>query len=1325
MVKNIPSNGHASGGTLPAPLAPDDGDHLKYLLTAYLFNSLSAAGRLEVEAHLHGCGACRERLAAARRTLGEVEVALEDEGRTYVFEGRRRRRVMETAKQAQLRILPQVDFGRPLRMNWKLSALAGILMLLVVGGLLLPSLSRSRMVAKGEREYAASAKTTARYEGRQSAPASAPEPAGAAKGEPGAAPAEQLERSLEAPQKSAAAADPSASTDLLHGEGLRFAREETKALSSAQSSSGGSGGDDAGKGDHYEDLAGKKNLKEKEAKRSEVNRKAIDADASKAPSAQEAYDQERASPDRRLMKYSRGEKGPVAEQRAAKEGPTPLPKVAERLEAAREALSEIKEEEPAKQNLELEHGASSGAENSVGRARSITVEKLGKLEAAKNEVASPAPKPSSLQKDLDEYKRKRAEEETGVSPEMHAHSSTSGSDEAAGGGGLGGEKLDDLIGAGGENSPGIGGGWSGADGAGSKKEEAGAGQGSFGRMSGGGRELVVKRHGGHVAAESKAEPKNRPQPLPPSYEAPPGPDAPKPTSPLQDSRDADSGFEFKPAKSSLEELRSELAAKPEPLVLAPPSQKILVQAQQASGLILLNDGKGGEQKGRYEQVFPGKDPAFLRAPAKVAAGRDEEGLYRKDSQKDQDQKAEGELGKLRGELAAKPEPLVVPWPGTVDGPAPAQSKVPVGGYLIYPDKWREAGELETSLSKAQIVEDSKRKERAGLPAGSGVSKEEAWRIAREGKKYQEILADEIADFQVNPWFSRAQGAQQQEAGGRESEEAVQDGKFKDRGGRSSGIILPVAPASDGGINVNDMYDLGKSAPPGEAKLSATEISLRGFRHFRDENEKLTFPEYMHRPAAVPLPIITDEGLDEDEFIARYQTRPFVDAARDNLSTFAMDVDSASYTLARARLREGRLPEPGSVRVEEFVNYFKQPYRVEGEEAFGVFAESGPSLFDGCAGLELLKIGIKSREARPDERRAAALTFVVDASGSMSKDDRIQWVRGALADLVKQLAPDDTVCIVAFGGTAELVLPRTSARKKERILEAIAALAPRGGTNVEAGLSLGYRMADEAFSPEAINRLILCSDGVANVGAQGPDEILKRVKVYAARGIDLITVGFGKVQYNDVMMERLANEGNGSSYYVDRPEEARRIFREQLPAHHEVLARDAKVQVEFNAQAVARYRLLGYENRKIADKDFRNDAIDAGEVAHGTLVTALYEIQRRPGGHGALGKLFLRWKDASYRHQPVVERNFPLPEGLLSERPSSELRFLACVAEFAELLRGSRWARDGSFAAVRAQLYALPPAFRKRAEWKELNELTERAQKLSVQTWANEIGGSGK
>ena len=532
-------------------------------------------------------------------------------------------------------------------------------------------------------------------------------------------------------------------------------------------------------------------------------------------------------------------------------------------------------------------------------------------------------------------------------------------------------------------------------------------------------------------------------------------------------------------------------------------------------------------------------------------------------------------------------------------------------------------------------------------------------------------------------------------------------------------------------------------------LNSAELSLRGYRALRDENPKLTLAQFFRRPDVVhPVPL-TDEGLDEDDYVTKYGTRPFVDCARDHLSTFGLDVDTAAYTLARAALRSEKLPDPGSVKVEEFLNYFKQDYQVQGDEAFGVFAESAQSPFvdsplqprdatplasalneSNLHSRELLKIGIKSRAARPGERKPAMLTFVVDTSGSMSKPagvykdvTRLGLVKQSLTALVEALHPDDAVSIVGFRDQAELVLPRTQASQKQRILDAIDSMSARGSTNVETGLNLGYRMADEAYATNAVNRMILFSDGVANVGEKGPDEILKLVKIFAARGIDLSTIGIGMGKINDPMMRTLADNGNGSCHFADTLAEAQTILTQKLPPHLNVLARDAKVQVDFDSDTVKSYRLLGYEKRKIADKDFRNDKIDSGDVTHDTLVTVFYEIVRQSGVHGALGKVYLRWKDAGSPRLEVVERNYPLEQGIYAgpaNKATPDFRFLACVARFAELLRDSKWTRHGSYAEVLAELDRLPNEFKSKPECQEVRDLVSRAQRLSVAKWKTEI-----
>ncbi|MFQ5653882.1 MAG: von Willebrand factor type A domain-containing protein [Planctomycetota bacterium] len=493
---------------------------------------------------------------------------------------------------------------------------------------------------------------------------------------------------------------------------------------------------------------------------------------------------------------------------------------------------------------------------------------------------------------------------------------------------------------------------------------------------------------------------------------------------------------------------------------------------------------------------------------------------------------------------------------------------------------------------------------------------------------------------------------------------------------------------------------------------ATEKQLRAFSYYRALDPELDREIFRARALKIPAPVVGDEGLGREGFRARYGVNPFVDTRRDRLSTFAMDVDTASYTRARALLRSMRLPDPATVRVEEFINFFPQPYEADPALPFSVFCEGGPSPFG--TGLELLKVTVKARELRANERRDAVLTFAIDVSGSMHLEDRLGLVKAALGRLIGSLAPDDRLAIVAYGATAYLALPHTPARERDRILGALDSLEAGGSTNVEAGLDLAYRLADEVRHGKALNRVILCSDGVATAGARGAEEILEKVKVFASRGIYLSVVGFGRQRYNDAFLEELADRGNGNYAYVDTPAEAERIFNENLPASLQVLARDAKIQVDFNPDTVSHYRLLGYENRDIRDEDFRNDRVDAGEVGPGSTVTALYEIRRRPAAYGPLGRVFLRFHETATGR--VEELDFPLTPGVIAgslDEASDRFRFIACAAELAELLRNSYWARDGSCAQVLDVLGGLSPLTRFRPEWRELTDLVVRAQALTL------------
>ena len=417
---------------------------------------------------------------------------------------------------------------------------------------------------------------------------------------------------------------------------------------------------------------------------------------------------------------------------------------------------------------------------------------------------------------------------------------------------------------------------------------------------------------------------------------------------------------------------------------------------------------------------------------------------------------------------------------------------------------------------------------------------------------------------------------------------------------------------------------------------------------------------------------------DDVFFKDYGTNPFIDTEDDHFSTFGMDVDTASYSVTRRYLRDGLLPPPEAVRVEEFINAFDYNYDPPLHEAFAIHIEGAPSKFGEGKRLQLLRIGIQGQVVPTEDRKDAVLTFVIDVSGSMAMENRLGLVKRSLRLLVEQLRPGDEVGIVIYGSRAKVLLPHTGVEERRRILRAIDSLAPEGATNAEEGLRMGYDLALKNARFGSINRVILCSDGVANVGQTGPDAILREIRAHVEEGITLTTIGFGMGNFNDILMEQLANKGNGSYAYVDTLDEARRIFVENLTGTLQVIARDAKVQVDFNPRVVSRFRLLGYENRRLDYEDFRDDDADGGEIGSGHSVTALYEIKLHEGAVGQLATVFIRHEDPDTRQVTEVSKDiFAAELSDAFEDASPEFQLATAIAEFAEILRDSFWAQEGS------------------------------------------------
>ena len=520
---------------------------------------------------------------------------------------------------------------------------------------------------------------------------------------------------------------------------------------------------------------------------------------------------------------------------------------------------------------------------------------------------------------------------------------------------------------------------------------------------------------------------------------------------------------------------------------------------------------------------------------------------------------------------------------------------------------------------------------------------------------------------------------------------------------------------DGIVNILDLVfvaqNFGEVTPVVEPIAPTfdvpTGIELDAVATAEEASEAVPVPAAV--PPAIPNTVVVNpwdvefnppnSAAFDDVFFQAHGTNPFIDTEDEAFSTFGMDVDTASYAITRRYLRDGHLPPSEAVRVEEFVNTFDYNYTPPSDETFAIHIEGAPSKFGEGKRLQLLRIGIQGYIVPDRDRKDAKLTFVIDVSGSMNRENRLELVKKTLTLLVDQLRPTDEIGIVIYGSTAGVVLPHTRNVNREHILAAIHSLSPGGATNAEEGLRLGYQLALQNFGPDYINRVILCSDGVANVGQTGPDAILTEIGNYVKDGILLTTVGFGMGNYNDILMEQLANKGNGSYAYVDTLKEAERVFVENLTGTLQVIAKDAKVQVEFNPQTVSRFRLLGYENRRLAQEDFRDDDVDAGEIGSGHSVTALYEI-KLPEEEvvGKLATVFIRHEDPDLGDVTEVSQDIFANElkGTFEEA-STSFQLAATVAEFAEILRGSYWAQQGSLTAVEQTLEGILPFTHQRTE----------------------------
>lgn len=492
------------------------------------------------------------------------------------------------------------------------------------------------------------------------------------------------------------------------------------------------------------------------------------------------------------------------------------------------------------------------------------------------------------------------------------------------------------------------------------------------------------------------------------------------------------------------------------------------------------------------------------------------------------------------------------------------------------------------------------------------------------------------------------------------------------------------------------------APPGIVAQPSTQASTQGFRI---------------APGQAPYGSRPNTERYDGRAVASIQ-----DTAAAPVSTFSVDIDTGAYANVRRFLNTGQPVPAEAVRTEELINYFRYDYPrpTSTAEPFSVTTDVARTPWN--PNTRLLRIGLRAYDVDTATRPRANLVFLVDTSGSMQPEDRLPLVKRALEGLADQLRPDDRISIVAYAGSAGIVLEPTA--DKRYVRAALACLDAGGSTAGGAGIELAYATARAAFIPGGVNRIFLATDGDFNVGISDKGALEALVKRHRDDGITLTTLGFGQGNLNDAMMERIADVGNGNYSYIDSASEARKVLEEELSATMVTVAKDVKVQVEFNPAQVTQYRLIGYENRALAEEDFTNDAVDAGDMGAGHQVTALYEVapsgsfawtptRRYPGNRppaviqrGAeLAFVKLRYKLPDGRTSRELSR--PVPAGLMdsARQPQGDMAFATAVAAFGQKLRGDKHLGSYGYSDIRS--LAGDPRGLWRQQFVELTRLADR------------------
>lgn len=455
--------------------------------------------------------------------------------------------------------------------------------------------------------------------------------------------------------------------------------------------------------------------------------------------------------------------------------------------------------------------------------------------------------------------------------------------------------------------------------------------------------------------------------------------------------------------------------------------------------------------------------------------------------------------------------------------------------------------------------------------------------------------------------------------------------------------------------------------------------------------------------AAPMAFTITKGADfaiptlpNTENYQHKEESPIKVVAKEPVSTFSIDVDTGAYANVRRFLNQGQLPPKDAVRIEELINYF--PYAKvtkKGEHPFGVDTEVAPAPWN--ADHPLLRVRIQALDTKTVNLPASNLVFLVDVSGSMSSPDKLPLVKNTLKMLTKKLRAQDRISLVVYAGRTQVELEPTPGNEHDKILAAIDKLEAAGSTAGESAMKLAYQMARRSYIPDGINRILMATDGDFNVGLSNIDQLKDMVAAERKTGISLTTLGFGQGNYNEYLMEQLADVGNGNYAYIDSADEGRKVLIEEMASTFNTVAADVKIQIEFNPAQIAEYRLIGYENRALNEQDFNNDKVDAGEIGAGKTVTAIYELT--PVGKPTLidphryekvaaaktvntnefGFLRIRYK------KPDTDKSIVLEEPLLIsnnknslDKTSEDFRFAVSVAGFGQLLKDSSYMNNYGF-----------------------------------------------